>query len=160
MKLFDEVIVLAFCILDNHVHLVLHQFTADGIRKLMSRVLASYARDFNRQMNWRGPVFDGRYSAKRVDATDIDYLKNMIAYVELNDPIQQFDNPFSSHSVLSGQRACSWLDQERTMAIFGGVDGYRNHMNRVGPAIVKRKIERLGLAPEKFPYRPIQSWKR
>ncbi len=154
-KLTESVAVLAFCVLDNHLHLVLHQFSSDGIRQLMSRVLSSYGRHFNRERGWRGPVFDGRYAAKQLDEADPDYLKNMIAYVELNDSILQFDNPFSSHRVICGDRACSWLDVDRTLRVFGGIAGYREHMNRVGPSIVRKKLITAGVNPDLHPYRPI-----
>jgi hypothetical protein len=156
LKLYDQVQLLAYCIMDNHFHLVLHQFSANGMISLLLRVVASYARNFNRlEAKGRGPVFDGRYAAKPLDELDPDYAKHMIAYVQLNDSIQQLDNPFASHQVIGLRRRCDWVDREAALRIFGGRAGYREFMNRGGPAIVESKLIKWGIDPARHPYRPI-----
>lgn len=157
VKLFDDVCVLAFCVLDNHLHLVLHQFAPDGMRRLMQRALGSYGRFINREMGGRrGAVFDGRYAAVQIDELrGAEQLRNAIAYTLLNDPILQLDNPHCSHGILSGERTSDWVDREQVLAIFGGWDAYRDYMNRRGPDIVKRKLTKWGVDPARHPYRPI-----
>jgi REP element-mobilizing transposase RayT len=154
-KLFNEVAVLAFCVLDNHFHLVIHQFTADGMRRLMTRVLTSYGMYYNAAQSprRRGPIFDGRYAADPM--RDPDHIKEMIGYTVLNDPIKQHGNLFSSSSIHSGDVGCSWLRNDLTLGVFSGVDGYRDYMNRTGPKRIATKLERWGVDPSKHPYRPI-----
>lgn len=154
-KLFDEVAVLAFCVLDNHYHLVLHQFTADGMRKLMSRVLVGHAKMFNNSQipRRRGPIFDGRYAADPL--RDSDHLREMIGYTVLNDPMLQLDNKFCSNAHHLGERQSTWLRNDLTIGVFGGTDGYREYMNRTGPKRVSNKLRRWGVDPTDHPYRPI-----
>jgi hypothetical protein len=155
-KLFAEVCVLAYCILDNHIHIVLHQYTADGMRRLIQRVLGSYGRFINRDLKRRGAVFDGRYAAVEIEELHgADQIRNAIAYTLLNDPILQLDNPHCSHGILSGERNCDWIDRDQVLAIFGGWTEYRQYMNRRGPEIVSRKLKERGINPELHPYRPI-----
>lgn len=155
-KLFDEVCVLAYCVLDNHLHVVLHQFTDSGMRRLIQRVLGSYGRYINRELNRRGPVFDARYAAVEIEELrGADQLKSAIAYTLLNDPIKQLDNPHCSHSILSGERSCDWIDRDQVLAIFGGWEGYRDYMNRRGPEIIRRKLQAWGVDPALNPYRPF-----
>lgn len=155
-KLFDEVCVLAYCVLDNHLHVVLHQYTADGMRRLIHRVLSSYGRFINREIGRRGAVFDGRYAAVEIDELrGADQIKNAIAYTLLNDPVLQLDNPFCSHDVLSGKRNCDWIDRDQVLGIFGGWEAYRQYINRRGPEIVRRKFLERGIDPARHPYRPI-----
>lgn len=155
-KLFDEVCVLAYCVMDNHLHTVLHQYPPDGMRRLMHRVLGAYGRHLNREIGRRGPVFDGRYAAVEIDELrGADQLKRAIAYTLLNDPVQQLDNPFCSHDVMSGARSSDWIDRDQALAIFGGWKSYRDYMNRHGPEIVRRKLIEWKLDPADHPYRPI-----
>lgn len=155
-KLIESVCVLAYCVLDNHLHVVLHQYAPDGMRQLIHRVLSSYGRFVNRELGRRGPVFDGRYAAVEIDELrGADQIRSAIAYTLLNDPILQLDNPFCSHDVLSGARNCDWIDRDQVLAIFGGWEQYREFMNRRGPKIVRRKLKEWNIDPDLHPYRPI-----
>lgn len=152
-KLFDEVAVMAYCVLDNHFHLIIHQYTADGMSKLMMRVLSGYGKYYNREHNWRGPIFDARYAADPIRSSD--HMREMLGYAILNDPIGQLDNEFCSNAVHLGERNCHWLRNELTLNVFDGVEGYRAYMNRTGPKRVESKLKRWGVDPALHPYRPI-----
>jgi hypothetical protein len=152
-KLFDEVAVLAICILDNHFHLILHQFAADGMERLMRRVLTGYGKYHNKHHDWKGPVFDARYAADPMRGPD--HLREMLGYTILNNPIEQLGYEFSSSAVMLGERSSSWLRTDLALGVFDGVEGYRSYMNRTGPMRVRSKLERWGVDPALHPYRPI-----
>lgn len=152
-KLFNEVAVLAFCVLDNHFHLILHQFTPHGMERLMRRVLTGFSKHHNKHNNWKGPVFDARYAADPM--RDPDHLREMLGYTILNNPIEQLGYEFSSNAIMLGERTGSWVRTDLALGAFGGVDGYRAYMNRTGPSRVKRKLDRWGVDPALHPYRPI-----
>lgn len=152
-KLIGQDSLLAFCILDNHFHALVHQTQLDGMRRLFTRVLASYGRYYNFKYSRRGPIFDGRYAARPV--VSFDHAKRVITYIHLNDPIQQFDNPFSSHGLYLDGRQRDWLDVEAGLRIYGGIDGYRDFTNRNGERIVASKLQRWGIDPTLHPYRPF-----
>ncbi|MBJ7354192.1 MAG: hypothetical protein JHC98_05150 [Thermoleophilaceae bacterium] len=152
-QLFEEVAVLAYCVLDNHFHLIVHQYSADGMRKLMSRVLSGYGKYYNREHNWRGPIFKARYEADPLRGPD--HMKEMLGYAILNHPIAQLDYEFCSNAIHVGERNSHWVRNDLTMNVFSGVDGYREYMNRTGPARVEAKLKQWGIDPRLHPYRPI-----
>lgn len=155
VKLHDDLRIGCFNIMDNHSHTLPHQRSRDGVRKLMSRVLARQAQSFNGQTGWRGKVFSPFDATPFDELSDPTQIRDMIAYIELNNPILQFETPFASHQVLIGNMKCDWLDTSMVLGVFGGMDKYREHMNRRGPAIVRRKLLEWGLDPRRHPYRPI-----
>jgi hypothetical protein len=155
LKLTDEVRSISFNVMDNHLHKAAHQQTKDGITRLMSRVMARQADSFNKNTGWRGAVFEGFVATPFEEMADPTQIKDMVAYIELNDPIQQFETPFASYQVIAGNLKCDWYEPEYVLAVFGGIDGYREHMNRRGPAIVRRKLIERGIDPRKYPFRPI-----
>ena len=89
----------AFCLMDNHVHLVLQVGTIP-----LSRMLQNLSFRHARWINWRrktvGHVFQGRYQAILIDADN--YLLQLVAYLHLN-PLRAGmvkrpeDYPWSSH---------------------------------------------------------------
>ncbi|MFT4049071.1 MAG: hypothetical protein QM648_04445 [Solirubrobacterales bacterium] len=154
-KLHNEVRPITFNVMDNHLHKIAHQYSKDGITKLMRRVLAPQAKVFNSATNWRGAVFERFAATPFEELIDPTQIKDMVAYVELNNPILQFETPFAGYQALIGNLHCPWFDGELLLGIFGGVDGFKEHMNRRGPSIVRRKLIEWGLDPRRYPYRPI-----
>jgi len=80
----------AFCILPNHFHfLLVDENEAVGLEapsltlsKFLSDLQNSYAKYFNQKYEGRGPVFDGRFSAKEV--INESYLEQLFTYIEGN----------------------------------------------------------------------------
>lgn len=155
VKFDDQVRVLSFNVMDNHLHKIAHQFVADAISRLMARVMARQADSYNAQTGWRGQVFSEFTATPFEELIDPTQIKDMVAYVELNDPIQQFETPFASYQVIAGNLECDWYDPNYVLGVFGGIEGYREHMNRRGPSIVRRKLIEWGIDPKRYPYRPI-----
>ncbi len=149
----DRVSLLAYCLLDNHFHLVVHQRTSDGMVALMRRTQPAYVRYFNDRYRRRGPLFDARYAATPI--RDADHARNCLAYVHLNHTIEQLGYEFSSHPVYTGRERADWIDARAGLRIFGGHGGYRTYINRVGPRMIDRKLELRGLCRDTHRYRPI-----
>lgn len=80
MERFDGV-VMAYCLMGNHYHLVLHTRRAN-LSRLMQHVNATYSQAFNRRHGVVGHVFQGRFKAILVDRDA--YLLELCRYVELN----------------------------------------------------------------------------
>ena len=74
-------IVLAFCLMGNHYHLVLETPEANLARG-MGQLNGGYAQYFNKQYNATGHLFQSRYQALLVQ--DGKYLLNAIRYTVLN----------------------------------------------------------------------------
>ena len=76
-----EVRCLAWCLMDNHVHLVLVPETADGLRAALAEAHRRYTRHVNFREGWRGYLFQGRFASYPMDDA---HLMTAVRYVELN----------------------------------------------------------------------------
>jgi putative transposase len=71
----------AYCIMDNHVHLVIQEGN-DSISRIMKRLGTSYAYYFNKKYKRIGHVFQDRYKSEAIE--DETYLCSVIKYVHQN----------------------------------------------------------------------------
>jgi REP element-mobilizing transposase RayT len=152
-KLGGSIHLLAYCLMPNHFHLVLHQTTETGMAELMKRAPVAYSRYFNLRHGRKGPLFTSRYAAKPIET--IEHAKFTLAYVHLNEPFQQLGYQYSSHGLYLGESSRDWIDTGRGLGVFGGFENYKEFLNRRGPGLVGDKLEELGLPRDHTPYRPI-----
>ncbi|MBY0303583.1 MAG: transposase [Sphingomonas sp.] len=74
---------LAWCLMDNHVHLILVPSDADGLRGALAEAHRRYTRRINFREGWRGYLFQGRFSSYPMDDA---HLMTAVRYVE-NNPV-------------------------------------------------------------------------
>lgn len=74
--------VIAYCLMPNHYHLLIQQNSDELISKLISRLNLAYAMYFNKRYERVGPLFQGRFKAKHIDADE--YLLHLSRYIHLN----------------------------------------------------------------------------
>ena len=91
----DKSKIIAYCLMDNHFHLIIKVIDEDTITKAFSNLFNSYAKAYNKQQNRTGSLFEKHFKRKRL-RTD-DYLKNLILYVH-NNPEKPKNYKFSSYS--------------------------------------------------------------
>lgn len=98
---------LAWCLMDNHVHLILVPETADGLRAALGEAHRRYTRRINFREGWRGYLFQGRFASYPMDDA---HLIAAVRYVE-NNPVaarmvaRAEDWPWSSaRSHVAGKR--------------------------------------------------------
>ena len=72
---------LAWCLMDNHVHLILVPETGDGLRAALGEAHRRYTRAVNFREGWRGYLFQGRFASYPMDD---GHLMAAVRYVELN----------------------------------------------------------------------------
>lgn len=108
-----DAVVLAYCLMGNHYHLVLST-RRPNLSILMRQLNGVYTQNFNRLHAKVGHVFQGRFKAILVDREA--YFLELCRYVELN-PVRAGmvqapqDWPWSSFLSHAGLAACpSWLD--------------------------------------------------
>jgi len=75
------VAVWAYCLMPNHVHLVVVPATADGLRRGIGEAHRRYTRRINVRKGWRGHLWQGRFSSFVMDE---DALLQAVRYVEMN----------------------------------------------------------------------------
>lgn len=72
----------AYCLMTNHLHLLLTPITTNGIPKFMLKLATAYVSYFNKKYQRTGGLFEGSYKAKFVDSDQ--YLKYLFSYIHLN----------------------------------------------------------------------------
>lgn len=105
-KKFD-VLVHAYVLMSNHLHLLATPQAADGLPKMMQAVGRSYVRYFNDTQKRSGTLWEGRYKSTVIQADR--YLLACMAYMDLNPVraglvMQPQDYPWSSHLHYLGVR--------------------------------------------------------
>jgi putative transposase len=130
--------VLAYCLMGNHFHLVLHTRRAN-LSRLMRHVNGVYTQSFNRRHGLVGHLFQGRFKAILVDREA--YLLALCRYVERNPVAAGIvaapeDWPWSSCRAHLGQAATpDWLDSAGLHAYLLGAS--------VSSALERRRAVRL-----------------
>jgi putative transposase len=72
---------LAWCLMDNHVHLILVPPEADSLRAVLAPLHTRYAARINQREGWSGHLFEGRYWSYPMDDA---HLMHAVRYVERN----------------------------------------------------------------------------
>jgi len=75
------VAVWAYCLMPNHVHLILVPSAADGLRAALGEAHRRYTRLVNFREGWRGYLWQGRFASFPMDES---HLLAAARYVELN----------------------------------------------------------------------------
>lgn len=102
---------LAFVLMPNHYHLVIHQRYDGGIPSFMRKLANGYTGYFNIKYERSGVLFQGRYKVKPV--VDNSYLNYLISYIHLN-PLELFSpgwkegNAKNTEYALRQLRAYRW----------------------------------------------------
>lgn len=121
----EQVELLSFCLMGNHVHLLIYQSNIDGMSKLMKSVMTSYSMYFNRKYKRVGPVFQSRYRASRINQDE--YLEHISRYIHLN-PREWESYPYSSFKYYRGEANSDWINPDKILQLFPDVDQYIEFM--------------------------------
>jgi putative transposase len=161
---------MAYCLLDNHVHLMLETVMPNlgaGMRDLQG----SYAQRFNRRYRGTGHVFERRYGRNPIESDA--QLQVTAAYIALNPveaglAVAPETWPWSSHAAATGRAARpGWLDVQRLLQFFesAGGDPARRYARLVSETQKARAAERrpglevIGLDDVQFAT-PEGDWER
>ena len=115
---FNDVELLAFCLMGNHFHLFIYQHAdRDSITKFMRSLMTAYSMYFNKKYKRVGPVFQQRYRAVRI--TDDSQLLHITRYIHLN-PEDYHNYQWSSLLYYLGKKSPDgdWLRPNRVIALF------------------------------------------
>jgi len=76
-----KVEVLAYCLMTNHIHLVLKPENEDGLQRVLKPLHMRYAQRINKANGWKGHLWQGRFFSSALDES---YTWSAIRYVERN----------------------------------------------------------------------------
>jgi putative transposase len=77
----EDVAVWAWCLMPNHVHLLLVPSSEDGLRAALGEAHRRYSQAVNRRQDWRGFLWQGRFASC---PTDEAHSYAAARYIELN----------------------------------------------------------------------------
>ena len=111
------VAVWAYCLMPNHVHLIVVPKSADGLHRAIGEAHRRYTRMVNFRKRWRGHLWQGRFASYPMDAK---YLLAAARYVERNP-------------VRGKLSRCAW--EYRWSSARPHVDGKDDGLVKVGPLL-------------------------
>lgn len=118
----NQVALLAYCLMPNHFHLLIHQNDQGTMAQFMKSLLTSYSRYFNRKYKRTGPLFESRYKANNID-TDA-YLHHISRYIHMN-PRYWLRYEYSSlRFYLKPQESPVWLQPQPIIKLFKNPNDY------------------------------------
>lgn len=147
-NLADEVDLIAFCLMPNHFHMLVHQKTRDGMTKLLKQVSVGYSMYFNKRYSRVGPLFQGIYKACTVE--NEDYLLHLSRYIHLNPlergvSLEEFQ--WSSYLDYLGKRQTAWVKPSSVLSYFNAQNPNFSYQNFVEKYVEEdlSKISKLTL---------------
>ena len=111
----------AYCLMTNHVHLLLER-QASAVGRIMHRLLTGYAQYYNRRYQRVGHLLQGRHKA--ILCQSERYLSELIRYIHLN-PVRAGmvsrpeDYEYSSHRAYLGWEPAGIVDVDPVLRHFG-----------------------------------------
>lgn len=108
--------VCAYCLMPNHVHLLVREKNEGGTSRFMQKLATGYTMYFNTRYERTGALFQGVFKSSHV--TNDRYLKYLISYIHLN-PVKLIEpkwketgikNRKAAEEYLEGYRYSSYLD--------------------------------------------------
>jgi putative transposase len=116
-------ILYAYCLMGNHVHLLIEQTTEFPLSRYMQRLQSAYTAFFNHKYDKTGHLFQGRYKAILVDKDS--YLVSLVRYIHLNPYRAKIESrlgeyPWSSHRQYLGRdkEPLAKVSAERVLSLF------------------------------------------
>lgn len=130
----ESIKLLAYCLMPNHIHLLVHQLHSRSLSSFMQSVTTRYTRYFNKQYNRIGPLVQGTYKAVLIQ--NDEQLLQVSRYIHRNpsdivNPLLEHENFLcrqpSSYPVYIGLFNQVWVDMTFIMSHFknAGADGYQ-----------------------------------
>ncbi|HXY18201.1 MAG TPA: transposase [Candidatus Nitrosopolaris sp.] len=122
---YNQLELLSFCLMPNHLHLLIYQDEPGTMRKLMSGVFTSYSKYFNKTYKRRGPLFESRYKASLI--SDQIYLEHISRYIHLN-PSEWRQYSYSSLPYFLGRLKAEWVRPAKVADLFDSKADYLKFM--------------------------------
>lgn len=122
--------IVSYCLMPNHVHLLLRQKQDSGISTFIRQSLNSYAKYFNEKHKRSGSPFEGRFKTVRVESDE--QLLHVSRYIHLNPVVSGLvrglaDHRWSSYHEFVQERV-GFCDTEAILGFFDSVARYREFL--------------------------------
>lgn len=139
-----KILIIAYCIMDNHAHLLTYSQDIKNVSLFMKETNTEYANYYNKSKNRVGYVFRNRFNSKPIYSQE--YLLKCIKYIHMN-PVKsgivkkEEDYKFSSHRDYTNQSGI--VNSGILNIVFNNEEEYLSKFNSI-------KYESLNLEKEKI----------
>ncbi len=129
--------ILAFCMMDNHFHLMVRQVAENGITEFMRKLGTGYTNYFNKKYERSGVLFQGRF--KSVNIEEDAHLMYLPIYIHFN-PLDFKFPEWREGKLKDYKKAIEFLDSYRWSSYID-YSGQKNF-----PSLIKKDfiMHRLG----------------
>lgn len=114
----DKIVLLAYCLIPNHFHLLIKQVEKGVMKNFMQSLLTRYSMYFNKKYERVGTLFQGIYKATLIN--DESYLLHLSRYIHLN-PFEYSPvlvRAYSSYAEYLGKRKTKWINTKLILSFF------------------------------------------
>jgi putative transposase len=117
--------ILAFCLMPNHIHLLVRQLVDNGISKFMQKCGSGYAVYFKEkyQIKLKGHFFQDRFNAVHIE-TD-EQLRVVFVYIHTN-PLALIEPSWKEKGIANPKRAIEFLENEYRWSSYFDYLGKKN----------------------------------
>jgi putative transposase len=127
----------AYCLMPNHIHLLLREKIEGGISLFTQKLFTAYSMYFNKKHVRTGKLFEGVYRAEHADFDQ--YLKYLYAYIHLN-PISLIESGWKNKIIKDKKKAKNFIKGYK----------YSSYSDYVGVEREQSKILNIKEFPEYF----------
>ena len=99
--------ILTFCLMPNHIHLLVRQLVDGGISKFMRKIGAGYGIYYNNKYKRSGHIFQGKYRAVHVKSDQ--QLQTVFVYIHTN-PVSLIMPDWKEKGIKDVDRAINFLE--------------------------------------------------
>jgi REP element-mobilizing transposase RayT len=122
---YDEVKLLAYCLMPNHFHLLLHQREQKQVEKFMNSLAVAYSMYFNKKYNRKGPLFESKYKSVRI--RNDEQLEHVSRYIHLNPAsFRTWDYSSYSDYIFSPR---DWVSTDLVLSLLGSKNRYLEYVD-------------------------------
>lgn len=128
----------AYCIMDNHIHLLM-RMNVDTISRIIQWLNQNFAQEVNKRMGRNGHLFGERFKAYPVYG--VEKVRETIKYIHRNPVAANMTDtliyPWSSHHVYIGRPEKAWFEASEGLELFkdgtsNAKNNYLNFANKIG----------------------------
>lgn len=143
--------ILAFCLMDNHFHLLIKQKIDNGITMFMHKLGTGYTNSFNKRYGRVGSLFQGKFKAINIQKEE--QLIYLPYYIHLN-PVELAYPKWKENGLQNYKEALRFLDNYR----------WSSHLDYAGnknfPSLTEREFLLKNFGGHSFYKKEFKNWIR
>lgn len=141
--------ILAYCLMDNHFHLMIQQKEENGITKFMRKIGTGYTNYFNKKYERNGVLFQGKFKSVHIEKDA--HLLYLPIYIHFN-PLDYEFKEWREGKIKNYKKALEFLDNYRWSS-YMDYTGKKNF-----PSIIEKDFLLANLESEEKYKRQIVDW--